>query len=64
MDMTDDEDMSFHTVLYKGFLKVIVLIPEKEIIAMLFMKTKSVEYLLNVSTDCYSIFMESHENSH
>ena len=31
--------------IYKGFLKVIVLIPEKEIIAMFFMKTKSVEYL-------------------
>ena len=58
------EDMSFHTVLNKGFLKIIVLIPEKEIIAMLFMKTKSVEYMLNVSTDCYSIFTESHENSH
>ena len=53
------EDMNFHTVLYQGFLKVIVLKPEKsEIIAMLFMNPEIVEHLLNVPNDCYSIFTE------
>lgn len=51
--------MNFHTVLYQGFLKVIVLKPEKsEIIAMLFMNPEIVEHLLNVPNDCYSIFTE------
>ena len=49
MAMADDGLFSRLMVLYKGFLKVFVLIPEKEIIAMLFMKTESVEYLLNAS---------------